>query len=568
MNQFFSKFSGSGKKSPTVDNLDCPECESGYQDGNILHGFDPDKPADDHYLPRLKRDRALVKQMSADNPQTRSAIDYKVDLAVGHSLRIKPNIMGERLKYTREQKRSVEKQAKELWKMFMESDHCWSDAGGQMTVTEQAAQHARIFDTEGEAMAAVFELGESRRSPMTFNVGNVNPARVRTPIDRADDLTIKDGIKKSQRGYPQEYYVHKYHENDCRAVNQEDRENYLPIRKRSNMGREQFIHSYVPVTSDLSRGISKLASCYKLSCQNETYRNAAIEHAIVNAQTAMVIKSKRADYADIVAPTGSTRDSMQEYMHRSGLHHKVMKWMFRNKQVKRLYPDEELEAHNFGHAGGASFEQFSMHMDTIAAACHDMPLEEYLQRWDRTNYSGARSGKLYLYRVIQTFRAQAPWKFARKLYCLFIEDMILQGYLKLPGIESAFDAWLFFIDHKEELTCVEFFGSARDEIDRAKTASAYLAEGQLGVQSKQTYCQEMLGRDYEDVEDEIITEVVDLYNKLNNTIIDGAPQTPAWSVAEMVTHRLYGGNAFLARKDLQDSGALDDDDSRPEAQAA
>ena len=534
--------------------------------GTFKSDFTRDKPADDTYLKRIRQARGSVKQLAINDPLTKSAIDYRVQLAVGTSVRIKPNIMFERLRWSPEDNRRVRREIKELWKMFMEADERWSDASGLHTISEQAAQHTRIFETEGEAFSAVFELGESRRSPLSFALGNIDPDRVRNPMNNNfDEMRVRGGILKSRRGFPLGYFVHDYHRNDSRRFDNNGEEAFQFIASRNrDTGREQFIHSFVQVTSDLSRGISSLASCLNLSCQKSQYIDAALEDAISKAGLTFILKSNASNITDLMEVLGNVDDwltdkdggALQEYMARSKVWHDTVGIQHKGNRIARLMDMEQLEGFSADQAGGATFETFSETIDTIAASCHGLSVEEYRQRWNDTNFSGARSGKLYVWNMVQSLRAAAPWRFVRKAYCLFLEDMILQGRLRLPGFDSAFQAWEFFLANKEAITCVEFFGSPKDEIDRAKTADAYLAEGQLGVATWESYANEVLGRDWEDILDQHIEEVKTTYEKLVS-----CGETPTWNIADVVTHRLFAGNAFLARKDLRDSGALDDPDN-------
>jgi len=296
-----SKFArGNGQVKSFHDFLD--NCEScfGHETNKC------DRAADDEYLKKIRQNRGPVKQLGINNPMTKSAIDYRVQMAVGTSVRIKPNAMWERLGWTEEQNRIFRRTAKELWKMHMEADERWSDAAGLHTISEQAAQHTRIFENEGESMAAVYELGSARRSPLSFNIGNIDPDRVRDPSNLSPETQrrVSDGKLVSRRGYPLGFYVHAHHRRSSKSDGNEDYQ-FIPTRNRDT-GREQFIHSYVQCTSDLSRGISALASCLTLECQKEEYVNAALEDAISKAGVTFVIKSSSKNYESLMDLLGDT----------------------------------------------------------------------------------------------------------------------------------------------------------------------------------------------------------------------------------------------------------------------
>lgn len=498
-----------------------------------------DRTADDKYLAQIRKNRGAVKSLAIDDPMAKAAIDYRVQLAVGTKVRIKPNVLWQRLGWTQKQNREFRQQAKELWKMHMESDNRWIDASGLHTISELAAQHTRIFEAEGEAMAVIYELGVNRRSPLSFAIGNVDPDRVRTPVSlgAAQQFNIHDGILKSRRNYHSAYYVHDFHRRDSRArTTDTDKYRLIPTRN-AETGREQFIHSFVQQTSDLSRGISQLASCLTLNCQKSEYVNAALEDAISKAGLTFIVKSNAQNLQDLMGVLSNyDGDPLSDYMEASREWHEGLDLKHKGNKIARLLHGESIEGFSADQAGGATFEAFNDTMDLIAASCHGLSMEEYRQEWSKTNFSGARSGKLYVWNMIKALRAQAPWRLVRKAYCLFIEDMILQGHLLLPGLEDdSLQAWFYFLDNRDALCCVEFFGSPKDEIDLAKTAEYYLSLKELGIFTQESICNELLNEDWEDRLDQIIEEVTTLYERL-----DSHGEKPSWTVAEKVSERVCG----------------------------
>ena len=198
-----------------------------------------------------------------------------------------------------------------------------------------------------------------------------------------------------------------------------------------------------------------------------------------------------------------------------------------------------------------------MQIDNSMARCLGLSLEEFLQRWDRTNFSGARAGKLTVWRHIEAQRANSVWDFLQRLYCLLVEDLILQGYITLPGTTSALEGWLLFLERREEIVCASWFGSPKDEIDRAKTADAYLAEKELGVATLERYCNEILGVDWEENLEQIIYEVKRRYDLLFECgIVDRIDNEEIKRVIEL---KLDGQPTGIARQQLRDGGALEEE---------
>jgi hypothetical protein len=148
----------------------------------------------------------------------------------------------------------------------------------------------------------------------------------------------------------------------------------------------------------------------------------------------------------------------------------------------------------------------------------------------------------------------------RKAYALFIEDMIMQGKLILPGTTTAMEGWLYFLEHKAELTAVEFFGASKDEIDLAKSAEFYIAQKELGVFTHDSICNEMLDEDWEDRYDQIIDEVKTLHQKLSD-----CGDKPDWTVAQVVSERLQIGQNLAALPASQPTDDVTEDEPTDDA---
>ena len=512
------------------------------------------------YLKRIKMAKKDVIHHALTDPMTKRAIDYRNQLAADN-IRIKPNPIWRRLEgWTQKDAREYTRSVKELWQMIVESPDNYIDIQGRKNGSGIARHHTRIFQNEGESMGAIYELGPKRKSPLSFAWGNVDPARVRNPKNKSlADLNIYEGKLRSMRGYDLGVYLHDLHPNaPAMRGNLTDKDAFRFVRFRTKDGRQQFVHSYVEATSDLARGMSDLASCLTLSNQRDKFRTTALEDVIAKAGLTFIIKSISNNVDDLFGLLSDNigtdengnqyKDKFTRYMNESKLWHSKMGTKHNEgNKILRLLHGEDVEG--FHAEGAASFSQFDEQIDRLAAACQGLSVEEYRQQYDKINFSGARMGKLHVWQLIKALRRDCTFNCLRVIYRRSIEDFILLGHLQLPGYgEDRIGAWRFFMENKEELMQVEFHASPFDEIDAAKTAEKYLAEKALGVATWESYCNQVLGCDWEDRIAQIVEEVTYTFEALS-----GIGQVPDWTISEQVTLRLFGTSATEAREIMRAS---------------
>jgi len=507
-----------GKPLSHLDDMNCDddfgECRFG---GELSIGKrKKDRPIDEVLIPTLKKSRWEAKRLAQSHELTRAAIDQRIELTIGSRWRIKPMPDANALNWTQRERRDFVRAVKNLWYQDMESKRNWIDMAGHNTFTELLKTHCRSEMIEGDAAFAVRRF-QSDRSPLSFALQEIDSGRIDTPTPFLDDDEVVAGIRRTRAGFHSGYYVHDRHPGSLRGDLQE-RWNFIP--KRDAMGNQQFIHSYVRWSPDLTRGVSSIAASLPNLNKKDEMIDAALEDMILKTQLALVITSDKADAKEVLgvnrgsgAQMKDDIDKTKEYMKKSAAWHKRMNIKYNNRQVARLYDGEKLDGFSPAASAG-SFDSFCYLLDSVAARSHGLSTEMYLQRWDRTNFSGARAGMLAVWRKIESYRSEIPADVSQRVLCLWMADVILSGRLNLPGIENPLDAFIFYQENQDALTAAQWFGPAKDEIDRAKTAQAYLAERELGVFTFERYCNEILGIDWEDMLDQKFEELKALNERL------------------------------------------------------
>lgn len=475
-------------------------------DSRIKSTAAPDGPAN-NMLRDKKRLDAETSDVVRNCELVAGAVQHNVQAAVGERLRLKPMPCRDLLGLNPREYFGLVQNIKKRFRYHTESKNNWVDITGHNNLTELAYQHTYTQLVKGESLAAFYWRNDNTRAPFRSAVGMIDTGRLRTPDDKKADTdnNIIQGIDFTQGGYPRGYYIHDYHCNDVNRY-KTGGDPYTYVRARNELGREQILHSFHQTSPGLSRGISAVSCALRTIKKMEQYTDAQIESAIIQTMIAATIESDMPDTGDILGVGEDSEPMTGSYgfMCDSIGYHEKNDFTFNGSIVPKLYNHESLNIQTPGRFA-QDFEAFSKSMWTGVARCFGLSLETFTQDWGDTSYSGARAGFLSMWRHVEWLRATIAADFAQRFYCVWLEEQIITGGIEIPGMRPI-DAWLLFQDNRDEFAYSKFYGAARDEIDRERTAKAYIAEKELGVFTRERYCNEVLGEDWCDVKEQQIIE--------------------------------------------------------------
>ena len=494
------------------------------------------KAENDAFLRSRKKIVARAKDIARNESLTRASIQQKVNLTIGANWTVSPAPDLEMMPWDAAKNREFVKSTRKKFMRDMGSSNRWIDASGKNNFIDLLRLDLRTGFIEGESFLAINRIKEPR-GPIGFNVQVIDPGRVDTPDQFLTDENVTQGIRMSRSGFVRGYYIHRYHKHSLRN---NGKEQYQYINQFDDFGRTQVMHNFVQTAPDLIRGITELSTSVINAKKKGKMVDAALEDFITKSQIALVIRSDKADIAEAFGVSEEDAhvykmNFMKQYMTESGKFHQTMGIEHDNKQLLRLFDGEQLDGFAPDTHGG-NFQDFCKNIDAMEARSHGLSVETHTQRWNETNYSGARAGGLSDQRNVNTWRSQ-PEKTSQIIWEVWLEDAILSGKVQLPGIESALQGFAFYLENKDALCAANWFGPAKDEIDEAKRAARFESEKSIGVHTFERYCRTVLGEDPEDVLDQKFDELKMVNDRLKDCGYQEVPDPlrflfPGWDLVQ------------------------------------
>lgn len=444
-----------------------------------------------------------------------AGIQNHVDNAIGSGDRwtLKPEPDGEAIGLDAKDTTELVRRIKKLWNRYNRSHRKWFDAEGKRNAGQLARLYGRTYLWRGDAVGLI-QWNRSENRPFRTTVSIIDPGRVANPlkglgvVGNSSNPNVVGGVDHTDAGFARGYYIHDVAPNANGAAhmlhrNRKSQVRY--VRRRNALGRDQVVHVHRDHVAELARGVSALVGCLSEVKCLEKYTEATLEAAILQTIVALTIES---DYDDALGVFGEDEDGnpispdMGYMKEASGFHAKMaalgadLSFDERVKAV-RLWNKEKLNMQS-PEQPVAQYGPFVQQIYQGIARCLGHTYASFTQDWKNTNFSGGRAGFMAVNRFVESFRFDAPEHLSMCQYGSWIEDVITSGELQVPNMDII-EASISFYADRDSWSMGRFRGPAREEIDRAKQAAAFLTEDKLGAFTLDRYCDTVIGDDWQNV---------------------------------------------------------------------
>lgn len=422
------------------------------------------------------------QDVAVNDPHAASLVDSLPVNTVGTGL--VPQSMPNRsvLDISDEEARAFQRSAEWIWKRW--ERRC--DIGQRMTFGQMQYVCFRSTVINGEFLVLPV-MKQRPRAPLSLGLQLVDPLRLRDPLDRSMDDSVRDGVELGTAGEARAYWV------------ADPSDGLIPDVSSANFRRipawrghrPQILHSYFVRDPEQVRGESWLSPILKCFYDLGDYLDYELVGAIIAASFAVFVETGVDSDPLSFAEAAATPNDRH------------------NGGVRRI---EEIEPGGvyYGQTGqkphilknerpAQSFDGFLSRVLRAAGAAVGVPYEVLAKDFSRTNYSSARAALLEFWRAVVVWQGWLRDGLCRPVWDMVLEEAYLRGELQLPpsapGFYEAMDAWC-------EST---WLPPRRGHVDPVKEMEGLERQHHLGVASLSDIAAE-LGRDVEAVAEQIARE--------------------------------------------------------------
>lgn len=353
--------------------------------------------------------------------------------------------------------------------LLSDSFEAWFDASRKLDFTMLVRLAVTGHVHTGEVLGTVEWMREVGR-PFSTAIQMISPSRLSNPDLLADDRYLRRGVKIDDYGRTLGYYIRAAHPTEFYDLRVNDWR-YVPARKP--WGRMQVIHIYDPMQPAQSRGVSDMVAVLKQMRMTKKFQDVTLQNAVVNATYAAAVESELprevvfgamgAGSAGFTEMLGSYMSALQSYVGASN--HIAIDGV----KMPHLFPGTKLNLKPMGTPGGVGTD-FEQSLLRHVAAALGLSYEQFSRDYTKTNYSSARASMAETWKYMQSKKKTIADRFAKIIYTLWLEEEINAGNVPLPpgvGPEIFYDPVA-----REALTCCDWIGAARGQIDEKKETEA------------------------------------------------------------------------------------------------
>lgn len=404
-----------------------------------------------------------------------------VDKVVGPELRLaaKPNYLalGKDKEWASDWSRNVESK----WRGYAASTEI--DASRQLNFGGLTQLVMRSGIAAGESIVLPLWL-KNRRYRTSFMV--IDPIRMSNPDDQQDTRALRGGISVDRYGQALSYHVRKTHPIDVDGFSNVGEWERIPARTKR--GRRQFIHVYDRKRPAQSRGEPWLSSVMGDFKMTGHYQKVQLRNAIANSLIAGFIESSMS--VDDIATAFNS--NYQEYLDGR----KGWKSELQGGALIQLPPGDKMNPF-IPSGSAAAFGEFMEIAQRDLSVGLNLPKEIVHKDFSKSNYSNTRAALAEAWTFLIGRRSWLAANWAQPAYELWLEETVMRGEIEAPD----------FYANKQAYCGSKWIGPGKGWLDVVKEAKGADLRIKIGQSTQQDECAEQ-GKDYEEVQDQRVTELV------------------------------------------------------------
>lgn len=414
----------------------------------------------------LERERIVERSVDLTNndPHASGVVDSFATTVVGPGLVPHPTLDPDTLDLTKEETRRIQSQQKRVYLSWFP----FADAGNRMNFGEIQFLVMRNTITFGEYIVLLHMIDEPAR-PYYLACQVIHPLRLKTPTDKLNDPSVRDGIELGRYGEPVAYWIKKTDPRPFGNLLPDSSENFVRIpAKRGH--RCNVIHDFLVLEPEQVRGVPFFAPAMKFFRDLNDYLDAELVSNIVTAAFSMFIESHVTDPYTMGEAFSSFSDSTPGP---GGTQIKTRYQELVPGQIMYGNPGETPHPIS-GSRPGSTFEPFTKVIKKAISMALNVPYPVLFKDVEGTNFAGFRSAMLDAWRVFMHRRTWLGEELCQRVYTMLMEEAWLRGDLDVED----------FYTNMHAVTKAEWRGSPKGDIEPIKAVKADVLAIQHGLKTR------------------------------------------------------------------------------------
>lgn len=403
----------------------------------------------------MEREAIVARSVDLTNndPHASGVVDTFATTIAGSGLRPIPALDPDILGLSKDDIRTLQAKQRAVYQKW----YTTADASGTMTFGALQYLCIRNLCEYGEYIILTHMIDSPRR-PYMLALRVINPLRLKTPTDKLNDPSIKDGVEIGSYGEPVAYWIKRSSQALAGAQLPDTSQNFFRIPAFSGH-RPNVIHRFISREPEQLRGMPLLTPSMKFFRDLNDYLDTELVSNIVASAISIFIE---------LAPGN---DPMQIAQNLSSF----TDTDYKSTGEERTVRYEELLGGTiyYGNNGekphllspnrpGTTFDPFTKIVKKAIAMGINVPYPVLFKDVEGVNFAGFRSAMLDAWRVFMMHRTWLGEDTCQPIYTMLQEEAYLKGEISISD----------FYTNMHALTHADWRGSPKGDIEPIKAVQA------------------------------------------------------------------------------------------------
>ena len=443
----FKAIAGSKRFAKGIQNLvKASPFYRGNRKGRSLGEWQTDSgTANEHIAESLVDLRNDSNDLVANNSIAAGAISTYVTNVVGTGLQLSPNIDNEYLKLSEEQAEEWQQSVEREWALFCKT----CDLTRTKTFVEVTGLVFRSYLTNGDVFV---NLPMIKRPGIVYEttLNLIEGHRISSKNEMLEGDRLVMGVELDEYGAPSGYQYST--ESGVGKT-----KTWRRLKAFDDHGNPLVLHIFKKMRVDQNRGIPLLAPIIETIKKIDTYAQAEVDAAVLNAFFTVFIKKKSTDDTsalDVVSKMGGE----------TGAKSSDDDLVLGSATIVELYDDEEGIELADPNRPNVNFGNFFDNFLGQVAMGINMPKEVLLKAF-QSSYSASKGAIIEATKVFDECERFLVDSFCQQVYEAFLFEAVAKGRISAPGFMT--DPLI-----KQAYCESEWIGPGQNELDPGKGAKA------------------------------------------------------------------------------------------------